>query len=93
MGNFLLTVNCPKIQHDLSLCRLFKSCCICIFIHHRPDLVQRLNGLAETTMDTEDLAVNDSGEGEVAKDLRPPHLQKINLYLTLCFEDSVKHEV
>ena len=48
----------------------------CIFNHHRPDLIQRLNGWAETTMDTEDLAVNDGGEGEVVKDLCavPPHL-------------------
>ena len=45
-------------------------------MHHGPDLVQRLNGRAETAMDTEDLAVNDGGEGEVVKDLCavPPHL-------------------
>ena len=32
-------------------------------------------------MDTEDLAVNDSGEGEVVEDLCavPPHLHKFNL--------------
>ena len=50
---------------------------------HWPDLIQRLNGGAETAMDTEDLAVNDGREGEVVEDLCavPPHLvQKVSFW-------------
>ena len=68
----------------------FHNSCLNIFIilytmmdSHWPDLIQRLNGGAETTMDTEDLAVNDGREGEVVEDLCavPPHLvHKVNFW-------------
>ena len=41
-----------------------------------PDLVKSLDGGTQATVDTEDLAVDDGGQGEVVEDLCavPPHL-------------------
>ena len=47
----------------------------------RPDLVKSLDGGTQSTVHTEDLAVDDGGQGEVVEDLCavPPHLHKVDL--------------
>ena len=35
-----------------------------------PDLVKSLDGGTQATVDTEDLAINDGGQGQVVEDLR-----------------------
>ena len=44
----------------------------------RPDLVKSLDGGTQSTVHTEDLAVDDGGQGEVVEDLCavPPHLHQ-----------------
>ena len=50
----------------------------------RPDLVKSLDGGTQATVDTEDLAVDDGGQGEVVEDLCavPPHLHHSQSWLT-----------
>ena len=73
MRHLLLSINCPEVE---SLRESPTTLDDILTEVGGPDLVKSLDGGTQSTVHTEDLAVDDGGQGEVVEDLCavPPHL-------------------